>query len=581
MKNLKLGFKFFIIFISASLIPMILLNILDISTGKEVMRAIQSHVLQEKLVGDLYSIEMYIENELGNLKISEGKLYGENGNLISEDEALLDEISENLGIVATVFTKDDTGYCRQLTSVIDEETGERLINTYLAEDSPVYDCITKSEEYIGVTDIQGTSYTTAYRSIVGQDGENIGILFVGVSMNESNVLLNSELDTLAGRMWMISVFMWIIGLVTMRMISATIIKPVRSIDNESNRVAKLNLTQPIEAHLMERKDEVGELARSIESIQENLRMVISSSEEISQKVSKTSTELASTCAEASQVTEEMAHTIQEVAQGATEQAQNTSSCMQQLEHLGQLIDEEQIHITALDKTSNHVAALADEGSAILEHVVNIINNSNEAAAKVCMNMQKTDQSAKQISEASNVIASIAKQTNLLALNASIEAARAGEHGKGFAVVAEAIRSLAEQSAHSTKMIDEQIMTLQKDVQAVVEVTGEVRGMLEEQNEGIKLTKSKYLDITKAIEDIKVMSDRLAQSSLIMTQEKNAVSGNVEALSAVAQENAAAAEESSACIEEQSAALHDMHTSSNILAEMAEELHKLLLKFQIR
>ena len=44
-------------------------------------------------------------------------------------------------------------------------------------------------------------------------------------------------------------------------------------------------------------------------------------------------------------------------------------------------------------------------------------------------LQRTNESAQEIRNVTEIIAGISNQTNLLALNASIEAARAGENGK--------------------------------------------------------------------------------------------------------------------------------------------------------
>jgi methyl-accepting chemotaxis protein len=127
-----------------------------------------------------------------------------------------------------------------------------------------------------------------------------------------------------------------------------------------------------------------------------------------------------------------------------------------------------------------VAAAAEQLAVSIEELRNqmvLAHNISDAARieSTAANAEvgSLSERSQKVGAVVQLISDIAEQTNLLALNATIEAARAGAAGKGFAVVASEVKSLANQTAHATGEISEQIGQMQRASEHAVSAIGRI------------------------------------------------------------------------------------------------------------
>lgn len=362
-------------------------------------------------------------------------------------------------------------------------------------------------------------------------------------------------------------------------VSSKISKPIKFASSHLKLLGSGNFTYEIPKTYLRSGDEVGDIMRDTNNMQNNLIHLIQDISVASKHVSTSSYDLMETSEQSVQAANEVARAIEEISNSTSEQALDTEQGAVHINELGKLIVKDQENIADLNDSATVVDTIKVEVIEILKDLVEKTKSSYSAAKEVSDVIVNTNESATKIENASQMIKSIAEQTNLLALNASIEAARAGEYGKGFAVVAEEIRKLAEQSNTFTEEIAKIIRELTGKTEYAVKKIHEVGQTVQSQTESVDNTNEHVDGIASAIDKMKQVISNINESANEMESKKDEIIGIIENLSASSEENAAGTEEASASVEEQTASMEEILKASKQLAKLSNEMQDSINKFK--
>lgn len=380
----------------------------------------------------------------------------------------------------------------------------------------------------------------------------------------------------------------IISMVVLMIITAVVVRFVtwelvnslnRSID-VLDEATRGNLTASLASRDLNRKDEMGNLARHTNDVLRSLAKLIAKIGTTSDVIVAASEKLEKMTNQTSNASDDVARSMTDMANGATAQASETANVSDAVIQIGEGIEQTSMAVQNLISNADAMKMAGQAGVESVEDLEGISEKVKKQIAVIYQQTNTTNESAQEIHKATELIASIANETNLLALNASIEAARAGESGRGFAVVAEQIKNLAEQSNQSAKTIEGIIKNLLEESEQAVKTMNTVDAIIGLQADKVDATKRVFDKVNNGILVTIEGVDSIANNTQTLANAKNQVMGSVESLSAIAEQNAAATQETAASAEELSATISEIKEATRRLYGVSDELTGELNMFQI-
>ena len=559
--------------LSVAVLPVLLLGIVTIVITLTKVKSSLISEVKDSLSGTAATtLAAYNQHSGSYLRADNGDVW-KGGYNISKSESLLDNIKEESGMDVTFFYGNE----RIMTSAKDRD-GNRILGSPAGE-IIVEKVLKGGKNYFSSSvSLDGTLNYGYYIPIYqkGTDSEPIGMIFAGVDKQAKDNTINGII-----LMVLLSVIFVMVACIVIAVImSVSITRSLQKGIREVQKVADGELGSPIEEKLLKRHDEVGDLAKAIDTLQKALQNIVSKIAQSTDNIKMAANELGVTAKDTNYTMKQVEDAVSSISENITEQAKSTKTTTDNIVLMGDQIGRTSEEVGLLNQNADVMRKSSEQASYTIQQLRQINDKVKESINTITRQTNLTNESAQKIQAAIGIISSIAEETNLLSLNASIEAARAGESGRGFAVVASQIQKLAEQSNSSSCEIEEITNTLISNSDEAVEIMRQVHEIIDSQSQNMSDTENIVSEVMDGINTSLEKIEKIEYATEQLESSRNRIVETVEGLSDIAEQNAASTEETFAQTSQVSNTFEQIEAKADQLKQIADELSDIMQHFQL-
>lgn len=379
-----------------SLLPLVLLGtILLLVSADRIANGIYDEAYVGMNATTLAARDIFETGNEGMYRMDEnGELWKGDSLNISQATDIVDNIKENTGMDVTVFWGDT----RILTSIVDA-AGKRQVGTQASEKVSRQVLVEGKPFYDRNVDILGTEYIVYYTPFYREgSSEVVGMVFLGTPQKTVSAIINKV--RLQMLLIILTVLIWV-GISTYSIINNI----MRTLKRSMGLLAELtegNLKLKVDEATLKRKDEIGDVGRSIAKLGGYLRETVLAIMERSDKLSEESHRM-------EEVADNAEHAMKEVEDSAQQMAASTAS---------QAEDEISVLLSNLNQNSSQTVKRMEAVLVVLEEQEKDISCMSEAFRGVTSGIDETVSGMNDIMEKAGKLETVRTDTVAVVQNSA-------------------------------------------------------------------------------------------------------------------------------------------------------------------